>query len=74
MAVVDHERAWLAFKKVVTSKASHGQRDLLAEMARIEIECEVPEGQQGYDGSPAPVHEIRTKPAEKRPALGTAHG
>lgn len=72
MAVVDHERAWLAFKKVVTSKASHGQRDLLSEMARIEIECEVPEGQEGFDGSPPVQH--RSTSAEAPPALEVAHG
>jgi hypothetical protein len=71
MAALDYERAWLAFKKVVTAKASHGQRELLAEMARIEIECEVPEGQEGYDGTPpAP----RSRPAEVPPALAVADG
>lgn len=72
MAVVDHERAWLALKKVVTSKPSHGQRDLLSEMARIEIECEVPEGQEGFDGTPPAQHS--SKPTEKPPALEVAHG
>jgi peptide methionine sulfoxide reductase MsrB len=70
MAVVDHERAWLAFKKVITAKPSHGQRDLLAEMARIEIECEVPEGQEGFDGAPP----ARSRPAESPPALAVADG
>lgn len=72
MAVVDYERSWLALKKVVTAKSSHGQRDLLAEMARIEIECAVPEGQEGFDGSPPVQH--RVKPAEQPPALEVAHG
>ena len=72
MAVVDHERAWLALKKVVTSKRSHGQRDLLAEMTRIEIECAVPEGQEGFDGTPPAQH--RVKSAEQPPALEVAHG
>lgn len=39
MAYIDYERAWVAFKRVVLAKNSHGQRDLLAEMARIELEC-----------------------------------
>jgi hypothetical protein len=74
MAVVDHERAWLAFKKVITAKASHGQRELLAEMARIEIECEVPEGQEGFDGTPLAKRTESSKPAESPPALAVADG
>jgi hypothetical protein len=73
MAVVDHERAWLAFKKVITSKASHGQRELLAEMARIEIECEVPEGQEGFDGTPLAKRD-GSRPAESQPVLAAADG
>jgi len=72
MTVVDHERAWLALKKVVTAKKSHGQRDLLSEMARIEIECEVPEDQEGFDGAP-PVHHS-SKSSEPPPALAVADG
>jgi hypothetical protein len=50
--VIDYERAWLAMKEVVLSKRSHGQDGLLTDMTRIEIECRVPEGQEGFDPGP----------------------
>lgn len=61
MAAVDYERAWLVLKEVVLSKKSHGQRDLLEAMARAEVDSAVPEGQEGYDSTPA-----RSKPTDER--------
>lgn len=52
MAAVDYERAWLRLKALVVEKTSHGQRDLLAQMSRIEVDCAVPEGQEAYDPAP----------------------
>ena len=49
---VDHARAWLALKAYLLSKNAHGQRDLLAHMARIEVESSVAEGEEGFDPSP----------------------
>lgn len=63
MAVVDHERAWLRLKEYVLSRPSHGQRDLNTEMARLEVECELPEGEQHFSGLP-PV----SRPSDERPA------
>lgn len=52
MPAVDYERAWLRLKAHLDSKPSHGKRDLFAEMARIEVESEVPEGQDLFDVRP----------------------
>ncbi len=40
MGPVDYERAWREIRRVVLEKPSHGQRDLLAHMARIETDSE----------------------------------
>jgi len=48
--LVDYERAFLRLKEVVISKKSHGQKDLLAAMAQIELDCRVEEA--GYDPTP----------------------
>jgi hypothetical protein len=50
--VIDYERAWLMLKEAVLLKRSHGQDGLLLDMARIELECRVPEGQEGFDPGP----------------------
>lgn len=42
--LVDYERAWLALKVLVLDKRSHGQKDLLAAMARVEVESKLEEG------------------------------
>jgi hypothetical protein len=42
--LVDHEAAWLALKAAVAQKSHHGQRDLLAEMARLEVAHALVEG------------------------------
>lgn len=39
--LVDFERAWLALKREIISKKSHGQRDLLTRMAEIEVESQL---------------------------------
>lgn len=50
---IDYARAWLSLKEVVLSQRSHGQDGLLGHMARIELECRVPEGQEGLSDLPA---------------------
>lgn len=62
--IVDHERAWLRLKAVIVAKRAHGQKDLLAEMARIEVECEVNE--PGFD--PTPHTPVDSGPAPIQPA------
>jgi hypothetical protein len=52
VAVIDYERAWRQMKRHVATKGSHGQRDLLAKMGTLEVENEVPEGQEGFDPGP----------------------
>lgn len=39
--VVDYERAWAELSRFTSSKTSHGQRDLAAEMVRIVGECTI---------------------------------
>lgn len=55
MPVVDYERAWLRLKAHVDTKNSHGTRDLLREMTKIEVSCEIPEGSELFDARPLPV-------------------
>jgi len=41
--LVDHERVLLLLKQEIAAKPSHGQRDLLAAIARFEAQCAVEE-------------------------------
>lgn len=50
--IVDYERAWLELKDYLLSKNSHGQRDLLTQMAQVEIDCRVPESEREFDPTP----------------------
>jgi hypothetical protein len=63
---VDYERAWAHLRRHVATKGSHGQRELLAQMGLLEVECAVPEGQETYD--PAPL------PRRRRAAVMTGNG
>lgn len=63
MPVVNYERAWLQLKAHIDGKPSHGTRDLLAQMGRIEVACEIPEAEEGFDARPLP----RSKPAGDDP-------
>jgi hypothetical protein len=47
--VVDYERAFLRLKEFAASKKSFGREDLLTRMAELEVECEIPESEEGYD-------------------------
>lgn len=60
---VDHELAWLKLKVLIASKSSHGKRDLVTAMNEIEIDCMVPEGQEGYDPRPPQVTRLRAADA-----------
>lgn len=75
MAVVDYERAWLRLKEVIGEKGSHGQRDLFTEMAGIEVECSIPEGDENFDAAPpAPRRRARSRPATTHPRVEARHG
>jgi hypothetical protein len=50
MPVFDAERAWLRLKAEIAKKGSHGQRDLLAEMGRIEVECALDDHERNFEG------------------------
>jgi hypothetical protein len=52
MTVVDWERAWLELKTYLLTKNSHGQRDLLSQLTRIEVACRLPEGERDFDPTP----------------------
>lgn len=52
MAAVNFERAWLRLKEHALSRPSHGQSQLLARMAELEVENEVPEGEEGFSELP----------------------
>jgi hypothetical protein len=41
--LIDHERVLLLLKQEISAKPSHGQRDLLAAIARLEGECALDE-------------------------------
>lgn len=55
MSVIDYERAWVELKAYVVDRNSHGQRDLLREMTRIEVENRVPEGERDFTDGPIPL-------------------
>lgn len=72
MSLIDFEAAWMALKAEITQKGSHGQRDLLAAMSRIEVENQVPPGQEEFD--PAPARSTRSRPATARSRAIARHG
>ena len=73
MAAVDFEAVLLDLKGHIASKRSHGQDELLRVIAEFEVKRRVPEGQEGFDGTPARSHH-RTEPAVGQPALAASHG
>ena len=65
--LVDYERAWLRLKAVIDEKRSHGQRDLHAAMARLEIDCML-----DHDTEAVPTPTPRsTRATTERPARTT---
>jgi hypothetical protein len=66
--IVDYERGWLRLREVILEKRSHGQDELLAQMARIELENELPEGAEDFDARPP----RRTTRASDTPTVGPA--
>ena len=74
--IIDYERAWTDLKSYVLSKNSHGQRDLLRQMAQVEIDCRVPEEFRGFDPDPLPSRQNPTnrKPAARALREVTRHG
>lgn len=52
MAVVDHELAWLRLKAKLGTKRSWGADQVLLAMNTLEVDCQIPEGEQGFDSRP----------------------
>jgi hypothetical protein len=50
--IIDYERAWLEMKAHLVTKNSHGQRELLARMSHIEVDCRLSEGERDFDPTP----------------------
>lgn len=68
MAAVNHERVLLQLKAHVTSKRSHGQDELLRKIAELEVENEIPEGDEGFDARPRRPRAV-PEPTRERPAV-----
>jgi hypothetical protein len=67
--IVDYERAWLELKAAIVEKNSHGQRDLLSTMSRIEVQCRLPEGERNFDPTP-----LEQRPAVRPLREAARHG
>lgn len=74
MPVVDYESAWYALKAHIASKRSHGAGELAEEMARIEVENRLAEGQEGFDDRPPLSLQVRSsdKPSGGHAAASAA--
>jgi hypothetical protein len=70
--VVNYERAWLRLKEHALSRSSHGQGHLLARMAELEIENEVPEGEEGFSSLPARMTDRPARGADRETATAMA--
>ena len=57
--IVDYEKAWLELKAHVVGKNSHGQRDLLGAMTRIELDCRLPESERDFNDTPRSTSAVR---------------
>lgn len=60
---IDYEAAWMALKASILEKRSHGQKDLLADMSRLEVENAVPAGLASVP--PRPVNGSSTLPPRR---------
>lgn len=67
---IDYEKAWVALKAEIVKQRSHGSAALALKMAQIEVDCRVPEGQQGFDPTPRPrvQNGSRQQPAHEVPS------
>lgn len=60
--LVDYERAFLELRAQLLSKNSWGQRELLALLTRVEVDCRLPEGERDFDPTPIPRKQPATAP------------
>jgi hypothetical protein len=56
MAAVDYERVVLALKAHLGVKRSFGADELRIKLSELEVECSIPEGQEGHDPTPRWPH------------------
>jgi hypothetical protein len=69
VAAVDYERVVLALKAHLGTKRSHGADELRVRITELEVECSIPEGEEGFD--PTPVRPRGTdRPSSAAPANG----
>ena len=73
MSAVNYERAWLRLKEKILERRSHGTAGLAELMASIEVECEVPEGEEGFSDLPARQARSRDAAQEGRVAEMATH-
>lgn len=52
--VVNYERVVLRLKEELTRKSSHSAAALLETIGRLEVECAIPEHEEGFDSRPRP--------------------
>ena len=65
--LVDYERVVQALKEYVCTKGSHGQRELLAEISRLEAACTL---EEGLPEKALRLYGVVLSDALLRPALG----
>lgn len=73
MSAVNYERAWLRLKEKILERRSHGTAQLAELMAGIEVECEIPEDEEGYSDLPARPARSRDDAREGRVAEMATH-
>lgn len=71
--VVDHERVLLRLKEHLQTKRAHGADELLLQIAKLEVENEIPESDEAFDPRPR-RHVIggSDQPAREAPASAGA--
>lgn len=70
--VVDYERVLLKLKAKIAEKPSHSARELYEAIGRLEVECEIPEDQEGFDDRPRrrPVNVLEAQNDDTSPSNG----
>lgn len=69
MPEIDYAACWLGMKAKLDEKRSFGQDELLREANRLELQHQVPEGQEGYSDLPA---RSTDQPAQGQPGESPA--
>lgn len=67
--VVDYQRVTLGLKAYVGTKRSFGQDELLREIARLEVESQLPESEHEFDRLPRQITDTRSGGGDDDSAL-----